>query len=135
MLTPLANYGLKCKQAKNDIKDGMKVQELEVTQRKKLDRLRQKSPADRAQLTMAETELQKASVKASASTKSLEQLIDKFEEEKLKDLKVHCASVFYMQYVWIENFLCLCNDMCNFHFELPFIHGLHFSNFSSLNKF
>nr|XP_011422461.2 protein FAM92B-like isoform X1 [Crassostrea gigas] len=87
VLTPLANYGLKCKQAKNDIKDGMKVQELEVTQRKKLDRLRQKSPADRAQLTMAETELQKASVKASASTKSLEQLIDKFEEEKLKDLK------------------------------------------------
>lgn len=91
MLTPLANYGLKCKQAKNDIKEGMKVQELEVTQRKKLDRLRQKSPADRAQLTMAETELQKASVKASASTKSLEQLIDKFEEEKLKDLKVHYA--------------------------------------------
>lgn len=93
MLTPLANYGLKCKQAKNDIKEGMKVQELEVTQRKKLDRLRQKSPADRAQLTMAETELQKASVKASASTKSLEQLIDKFEEEKLKDLKVHYASL------------------------------------------
>lgn len=91
MLTPLANYGLKCKQAKNDIKEGMKVQELEVTQRKKLDRLRQKSPADRAQLTMAETELQKASVKASASTKSLEQLIDKFEEEKLKDLKVYYA--------------------------------------------
>lgn len=120
----------------------MKVQELEVTQRKKLDRLRQKSPADRAQLTMAETELQKASVKASASTKSLEQLIDKFEEEKLKDLKVHYANLHvqciyyrYMQYVWIEKFLCLCNDMCNFHFELPFIHGLHFSNFSSLNKF
>ncbi|XP_061189719.1 CBY1-interacting BAR domain-containing protein 1-like [Saccostrea echinata] len=87
VLTPLANYGLKCKQAKNDIKEGMKTQELEVTQRKKLDRLRQKAPANRAQLTMAETELQKASVKASAVTKSLEQLIDKFEEEKLKDLK------------------------------------------------
>ena len=88
VLTPLANYGLKCKHAKNDIKEGMKVQDLEVSQRKKLDRLRQKSPADRAQLTMAETELQKASVKASAMTKNLEQLIDKFEEEKLKDLKV-----------------------------------------------
>ncbi|XP_022345487.2 CBY1-interacting BAR domain-containing protein 2-like isoform X2 [Crassostrea virginica] len=87
VLTPLANYGLKCKHAKNDIKEGMKVQDLEVSQRKKLDRLRQKSPADRAQLTMAETELQKASVKASAMTKNLEQLIDKFEEEKLKDLK------------------------------------------------
>ncbi|XP_062615893.1 CBY1-interacting BAR domain-containing protein 2-like [Saccostrea cucullata] len=87
VLTPLANYGLKCKQAKNDIKEGMKTQELEVNQRKKLDRLRQKAPANRAQLTMAETELQKASVKASAVTKNLEQLIDKFEEEKLKDLK------------------------------------------------
>lgn len=106
MLTPLANYGLKCKQAKNDIKDGMKVQELEVTQRKKLDRLRQKSPADRAQLTMAETELQKASVKASASTKSLEQLIDKFEEEKLKDLKVHYANL-HVQCILPVHAICL----------------------------
>lgn len=88
VLTPLANYGLKCKHAKNDIKEGVKTQDLELNTRKKLDRLRQKSPADRAQLTMAETELQKASVKASAVTKNLEQLIDKFEEEKLKDLKV-----------------------------------------------
>ncbi|XP_048752562.2 CBY1-interacting BAR domain-containing protein 1-like isoform X2 [Ostrea edulis] len=87
VLTPLANYGLKCKHAKNDIKEGVKTQDLELNTRKKLDRLRQKSPADRAQLTMAETELQKASVKASAVTKNLEQLIDKFEEEKLKDLK------------------------------------------------
>ena len=90
----------------------MKVQDLEVSQRKKLDRLRQKSPADRAQLTMAETELQKASVKASAMTKNLEQLIDKFEEEKLKDLKVvnivHFISlVFFLTKVFwlIVNFL------------------------------
>lgn len=89
----------------------MKVQELEVTQRKKLDRLRQKSPADRAQLTMAETELQKASVKASASTKSLEQLIDKFEEEKLKDLKVHYANL-HVQCI----LHAICLDRKNFMF-------------------
>lgn len=58
---------------------------------------------------MAETELQKASVKASASTKSLEQLIDKFEEEKLKDLKVHYANLHVkciFMHVWVENIIC-----------------------------
>ena len=88
VLTPLANYGIKCKQAKNDIKAAFSAQDREVKQKKRLDSLRLKASADRAQLSQAETELQKASVEASRVTKSLEQQTDKFEMEKLRDLRV-----------------------------------------------
>lgn len=85
---PLSNYGLKCKHTKNDLKAAFAAQTREQNQKKRLDRIKQKAPSDRSQITQAETELQKASVEASRTTKNLEQQMEKFESEKLQDLKV-----------------------------------------------
>lgn len=88
VVQPLMNYGIKCKQTKNDIKASFSAQEREQSQKKKLEQLRQKSPGDRNKLSMAETDLQKASVEASRISKALQEQTDKFETEKIKDLKV-----------------------------------------------
>ncbi|XP_033754764.1 protein FAM92A-like [Pecten maximus] len=87
VVQPLSNYGIKCKQAKNDLKSAFTAQDKESKQKRKLDMLRQKNPGDRSQISQAETELQKASVEASRTSKNLHQQVDKFELEKLKDIK------------------------------------------------
>lgn len=87
VVQPLMNYGIKCKQTKNDLKAAFAAQDREQAQKKKLEQIRQKSPGDRNKLSLAETELQKASVEASRISKALQEQADKFEVEKLKDLK------------------------------------------------
>jgi hypothetical protein len=64
-----------------------------------LEQIRQKSPGDRNKLSIAETDLQKASVEASRISKALQEQTDKFEIEKLRDLKV-CFCL-----IWISNLL------------------------------
>ncbi|XP_059154236.1 CBY1-interacting BAR domain-containing protein 1-A-like [Physella acuta] len=87
IITPLMNYGLLCKQTKNDIKSSFAAIDLEISQKKKLDMTRSKHPSDRQKISQLENSLQKASLEATRSSKNLEQQIDKFEEKKLKDLK------------------------------------------------
>ncbi|CAG5115955.1 unnamed protein product, partial [Candidula unifasciata] len=85
IITPLVNYGLLCKQTKNDLKSAFAARDREVNQKKKLQTLQNKNPADRHKIL--EAELQRASLDASRASKALEQQIDKFEERKLQDLK------------------------------------------------
>lgn len=92
------NYGIKCKQTKNDLKSAFAAQDREQSQKKKLEQLRQKSPGDRNKLSIAETDLQKASVEASRISKALQEQMDKFEMEKLRDIKVGFFSIFSMRY-------------------------------------
>jgi DNA helicase IV len=99
VVQPLMNYGIKCKQTKNDLKGAFSAQEREQAQKRKLEQIRQKSPGDRNKLSIAETDLQKASVEASRISKALQEQTDKFEIEKLRDLKV-CFCL-----IWISNLL------------------------------
>ncbi|XP_067651562.1 CBY1-interacting BAR domain-containing protein 1-like [Haliotis asinina] len=87
VVAPLSNYGLMCKQTKNELKAAFAARDKEQQQRKKLDKVKQKNPGDRRQITQAETNLQKASVDASRSSKALEQQMDTFETKKVQDLK------------------------------------------------
>lgn len=82
---PLSNYGLKCKHTKTDLKAAFSARDREQKLRKKLDIARTKG--DTRLITQLETDLQKASVDASRTTKNLEQQMDKFELEKLQDIK------------------------------------------------
>ena len=83
---PLSNYGLKCKHTRSDLKAAFAARDREQKIRKKLDIARTKG--DTRLVTQLETDLQKASVDASRTTKNLEQQMDKFELEKLQDMKV-----------------------------------------------
>ena len=83
---PLSNYGLKCKHTKADLKAAFGARDREQKLRKKLEIARKKG--DTRLITQIETDLQKASVDASRTTKNLEQQMDKFEVEKLQDMKV-----------------------------------------------
>ncbi|XP_059173918.1 CBY1-interacting BAR domain-containing protein 1-A-like [Physella acuta] len=51
IITPLMNYGLLCKQTKNDIKSSFAAIDLEISQKKKLDMTRSKHPSDRQKIT------------------------------------------------------------------------------------
>ncbi|XP_045192846.2 CBY1-interacting BAR domain-containing protein 1-like [Mercenaria mercenaria] len=82
---PLSNYGLKCKHTKADLKAAFAARDKETKIRKKLEVARTKG--DTRQIATLETDLQRASVDASRTTKNLEQQSDKFELEKLQDAK------------------------------------------------
>lgn len=82
---PLSNYGLKCKHTKADLKAAFAAREKEQKILKKLTLARSKG--DFRQVSTLETDLQKASIDASRTTKNLELQADKFELEKLQDAK------------------------------------------------
>uniref|UniRef100_A0A4W3ILE8 CBY1 interacting BAR domain containing 2 n=1 Tax=Callorhinchus milii TaxID=7868 RepID=A0A4W3ILE8_CALMI len=57
----------------------------EIKEIEKLQRLRQKNPSDRQGI--AEANVQKASVNANHTTRQLEEIIDEFQQQKMKDIK------------------------------------------------
>nr|XP_025860677.1 protein FAM92B isoform X3 [Vulpes vulpes] len=75
------------RQAEAEIKKFKQEQKNEIKQLEKLEKLRQKSPSDRQMITQAETSVQRASVDASRTTHQLEEMIDTFQKQKLKDLQ------------------------------------------------
>ncbi|XP_072168906.1 CBY1-interacting BAR domain-containing protein 1-like [Diadema setosum] len=87
VVQPLTLYGTACKHAKDDLKSSFAAREKEINQQKKLDKVKQKAPADRQQISQAESKLQKATVDASRSNKALEDQMDAFERKRLQDIK------------------------------------------------
>uniref|UniRef100_A0A8C7EMR9 CBY1 interacting BAR domain containing 2 n=1 Tax=Neovison vison TaxID=452646 RepID=A0A8C7EMR9_NEOVI len=85
VICPLKLYGAHIKQTRSEIKKFKQVQKNEMKQLEKLEKLRQKSPSDRQMI--AETGVQRASVDASRITHQLEEVIDTFQKQKLKDLQ------------------------------------------------
>ncbi|GAB1293728.1 CBY1-interacting BAR domain-containing protein 2 [Apodemus speciosus] len=85
VLSPLKLYGAQIKQTRADIKKCKRVQNNEIKQLEKLEKLRQKSPSDRQMI--AETSAQRASVDTNRSTHHLAETVDAFQEQKLKDLR------------------------------------------------
>ncbi|XP_051024701.1 CBY1-interacting BAR domain-containing protein 2 [Acomys russatus] len=92
VISPLKLYGAQIKQTRADIKKCKRVQDNEIKQLEKLEKLRQKSPSDRQMivsflLSQAETSAQRASVDTNRSTHHLAETVDAFQEQKLKDLR------------------------------------------------
>ncbi|XP_075833586.1 CBY1-interacting BAR domain-containing protein 2 [Microtus pennsylvanicus] len=87
VISPLKLYGAQIKQTQADIKKCKRVQNNEIKQLEKLEKLRQKSPSDRQMISQAETSAQRASVDTNRSTHHLAETVDAFQEQKLKDLR------------------------------------------------
>ncbi|TKC44069.1 hypothetical protein EI555_002156 [Monodon monoceros] len=95
VVKPLKLYGVQMKQTQAEIKKFKHVQNEELKQLEKLERLRQKSPSERQ--TIAETGVQRALVDASRTSHQLEETVDAFQEQKLKDLQK-----IFLDFVTIE---------------------------------
>lgn len=87
VITPLKLYGAHIKQTKAEIKKFKRAQNHEIKQLEKLEKLRQKSPSDRQMISQAETSVQRASVDANRTTRQLEETVDTFQKQKLRDLQ------------------------------------------------
>ncbi|XP_077982222.1 CBY1-interacting BAR domain-containing protein 1-like [Glandiceps talaboti] len=115
VITPLTLYGTECKHAKTDLKASFSAYDKEQKQQKKLETVRMKNPSDRHTISQAESELQKASVDATRSTKALEDEMDRFEKKKMQDITnilkdfVQVEMVFHAKAleVYSQAFQCL----------------------------
>uniref|UniRef100_A0A8D0L5X3 CBY1 interacting BAR domain containing 2 n=1 Tax=Sphenodon punctatus TaxID=8508 RepID=A0A8D0L5X3_SPHPU len=85
VVEPLKLYGIRLKQTRTDIKRFNNARNNEIKQLEKLEKLRQKAPSDRH--AIAESNVHKASVDASRSTQQLEETINEFQKQKLKDIQ------------------------------------------------
>ncbi|XP_027998410.2 CBY1-interacting BAR domain-containing protein 2 [Eptesicus fuscus] len=97
VVTPLKFYGPQIKQTRAEIKKCKHTRNNEIKQLEKLEKLRQKSPSDRQMISQAETSVQKASADASRTTHQLEETVDAFQTQKLKDLQK-----IFLDFVTIE---------------------------------
>ncbi|XP_078249720.1 CBY1-interacting BAR domain-containing protein 1 isoform X4 [Pogona vitticeps] len=70
---------------KEDLKATLTAKNREAKQLSQLERTRQRNPSDRH--IIAESELQRASMDATRTTRQLEETIDNFEKQKIKDIK------------------------------------------------
>lgn len=87
LVSELSQYEDICKHAKEEVKNTFVVRNQELARRKHLDRVRERNPRNRQQISLAETELLKASANVSRTVKALEEQIDMFEKKKLHDIK------------------------------------------------
>ncbi|XP_040109912.1 CBY1-interacting BAR domain-containing protein 2 isoform X3 [Oryx dammah] len=97
VVNPLKLYGVQIKQTRAEIKKFKSVRNNEIKQLEKLEKLRQKSPSDRQTISQAETSVQRASVDASRTSHQLEETVDTFQKQKLKDIQK-----IFLDFVTIE---------------------------------
>lgn len=72
-------------------------QGIEAKQLTQLERTRQRNPSDRHVISQAETELQRAAMDASRTSRHLEETINNFERQKMKDIKT-----IFSEFITIE---------------------------------
>ncbi|XP_064239031.1 CBY1-interacting BAR domain-containing protein 2 [Aotus nancymaae] len=97
VVNPLKLYGARIKRTRAEIKKFKHGRNHEIKQLKKLEKLRQKSPSDQQMISQAETSVQRAAVVSSRTTLQLEETVDAFQRQKLKDLQT-----FFSDFVTIE---------------------------------
>uniref|UniRef100_A0A3Q0RZC8 CBY1 interacting BAR domain containing 1 n=1 Tax=Amphilophus citrinellus TaxID=61819 RepID=A0A3Q0RZC8_AMPCI len=92
VIEPLKSYGSVVKQKREDLKATQSARDREAKQMAQLERTRQRNPSDRQ--IIAESELQRATMDATRTTKQLEETIDEFERQKIQDIKkIFCEFV------------------------------------------
>nr|XP_051703321.1 CBY1-interacting BAR domain-containing protein 2 [Oryctolagus cuniculus] len=87
VVNPLKLYGAQIKQSRAEIKKFKRARNHEIKQLEKLEKLRQKSPSDLQKISQAESSLQRASGDASRTTQQLQEAVDGFQGQKLRDLQ------------------------------------------------
>ncbi|XP_078257880.1 CBY1-interacting BAR domain-containing protein 2-like isoform X2 [Rhinoraja longicauda] len=92
VIGPLKAYGPLTKSKRTDIKKFNSVRNREMRELEILQKVKQRNPSDRQGISLsalveAEANVQKASVDVNHTTHQLEEIIFKFQKEKLKDLK------------------------------------------------
>uniref|UniRef100_A0A2I3HLL6 Family with sequence similarity 92 member A n=1 Tax=Nomascus leucogenys TaxID=61853 RepID=A0A2I3HLL6_NOMLE len=90
VVEPLEAYGTIVKMKRDDL-------EATFTARNREERTRQRNPSDRHVISQAETELQRTTVDASRTSRHLEETINNFERQKMKDIKT-----IFSEFITIE---------------------------------
>ncbi|KAM6903827.1 CBY1-interacting BAR domain-containing protein 1 [Lycodopsis pacificus] len=85
VIEPLKSYGAVVKRKREDLKATQSARDREAKQMAQLERTRQRNPSDRQ--IIAESELQRATMDATRTTRQLEETIDEFEKQKIRDIK------------------------------------------------
>lgn len=87
VVEPLKLYGTVVKLKREDLKTTQSARNREAKQMQQLERTRQRNPSDRQIISQAESELQRATMDATRTTRQLEETIDEFEKQKIRDIK------------------------------------------------
>ncbi|XP_060694305.1 CBY1-interacting BAR domain-containing protein 2-like [Hemiscyllium ocellatum] len=90
VIAPLKAYGPLTKSKRADIKKFNSVRNREIKELENLQKLKQRNPLDRQGIVSfpkAEANVQKASIDVNHTTHQLEEIILKFQQQKLKDIK------------------------------------------------
>uniref|UniRef100_A0A3Q3M0C4 CBY1 interacting BAR domain containing 1 n=1 Tax=Mastacembelus armatus TaxID=205130 RepID=A0A3Q3M0C4_9TELE len=87
VIEPLKGYGAVVKRKRDDLKTTQSARDREAKQMAQLERTRQRNPSDRQIIYQAESELQRATMDATRTTRQLEETIDEFEKQKIQDIK------------------------------------------------
>ncbi|KAK2864613.1 hypothetical protein Q7C36_003767 [Tachysurus vachellii] len=85
VVEPLKAYGSFVKLKREDLKRTQSARNREAKQMLQLEKTRQRNPSDRQ--IIAESELQRATMDATRMTRQLEETIDLFESQKIRDIK------------------------------------------------
>ncbi|XP_051580407.1 CBY1-interacting BAR domain-containing protein 2-like [Myxocyprinus asiaticus] len=97
VVTPLKAYGDIVKTKHADLKRFNADRNKELKELQRLDRIKQKNPADRQSISQAEVNVQKATNNADRSTRQMEETIIDFQRQKLEDLKK-----IFMDFIMVE---------------------------------
>ncbi|XP_050993381.1 CBY1-interacting BAR domain-containing protein 1 [Labeo rohita] len=87
VIEPLKAYGNIVKTKREDLKQTQIARNREAKQMQQLEKMRQRNPSDRQIISQAESELQRATMDATRTTRQLEETIDDFEKQKIRDIK------------------------------------------------
>ncbi|XP_067267934.1 CBY1-interacting BAR domain-containing protein 1 [Chanodichthys erythropterus] len=87
VIEPLKAYGNIVKTKREDLKQTQTARNREAKQMQQLEKMRQRNPSDRQIISQAESELQRATMDATRTTRQLEETIDDFEKQKIRDIK------------------------------------------------
>ncbi|XP_067905208.1 CBY1-interacting BAR domain-containing protein 2-like [Heterodontus francisci] len=87
VIGPLKAYGPLTKSKRGDIKKFNRVRNREMKELENLQKVKQRNPSDRQGISLAEANVQKASVDVNHTTHQLEEIIFKFQQQKMKDIK------------------------------------------------
>ncbi|XP_072303206.1 CBY1-interacting BAR domain-containing protein 1 isoform X2 [Eucyclogobius newberryi] len=110
VIEPLKTYGAVVRRQREDLKSTQNARERESKQMAQLEKARQRNPSDRQIIsqvsvlnvcTVAESELERATMDTTRITRHLEETIDDFEKQKIRDIKkifgefVHIEMAFH----------------------------------------
>ncbi|KAF5909126.1 protein FAM92A isoform X1, partial [Clarias magur] len=87
VVEPLKDYGTIVKLKREELKLTQTARNREAKQMQQLEKTRQRNPSDRQIISQAESELQRATMDATRTTLQLEETIDVFERQKIRDIK------------------------------------------------